>query len=120
MGSPRRWRTCGLTISHQRAEAVSTFRLASSSLAKRRRRGLKALPWGFAGPGGSDSVQTSSTPFARPSTSRSRRMLKKCWCTIAFSPGATSVPWAGRTPGATAPVESTPVSLTSYSIVPSW
>ena len=47
-------------------------------------------------------------------------MLKKCWCTIALSPGATSVPWAGRTPGATAPVESTPVSLTSYSIVPSW
>ena len=40
-------------------------------------------------------------------------MLKKCWCTIALSPGATSVPCAGRTPGATAPVESTPVSFTS-------
>ena len=47
-------------------------------------------------------------------------MLKKCWCTIAFSPGATSVPCAGRTPGATAPVESTPVSLISNAIVPSW
>ena len=47
-------------------------------------------------------------------------MLKKCWCTIAFRPGATSVPCSGCTPGATAPVESTPVSFTSNSIVPSW
>ena len=46
-------------------------------------------------------------------------MLKKCWCTIAFRPGATSVPCCGRRPAPTAPVESTPVSFTSKAMVPS-
>ena len=49
----------------------------------------------------------------------SSRTLKKCWWFGPYSPGATSSPWVGLLPTGTAPVEITPVSFTSNSIVPS-
>ena len=109
-----------MTISHQRAEAVSTLRWASSSVAKRRRRGLNALPWGLPGPGRErlrpDLVDAVLEAVDVEVEAHVEEVLMHHRVQARGDERAVG----RRSPGATAPVDSTPVSLTSNAIVPSW
>jgi hypothetical protein len=69
---------------------------------------------------GSESASISTTVFRVPSTSMSSRAQKKCWWTLAATPGAISVAYGPGSPSGTPAVCSTPVSLASNPIVPSW
>ena len=95
-------------------------RRASDSVASRRRCAANAFPYGLPSPGGSDSVQTSSTAFSDAVDLHVEPHVEEVLVDHRVQPGRDEHAVGGRSPGATAPVESTPVSLISWAIVPSW
>ena len=118
VGLPNRLADSVLITRQTRPRDASPCRAACDSVASRVTRCAIALPYGLSGPIGRPVTSTSSTALARPSTDMSSRALNRCWCTGAPRPGATSVE-CGWSPPGWAAVNTTPVILTSHSIVPS-
>mmetsp|Transcript_7352 Transcript_7352/g.30585 ORF Transcript_7352/g.30585 Transcript_7352/m.30585 type:complete len:240 (-) Transcript_7352:1347-2066(-) len=125
----------GLETLHVLAFCWSHTRIASRSVESRVFTGPKALangsPMPAAFPTHPVTKSTSSTTLFPPSTATSSRAQNMCWCTCAFTPGATSTPCLGvpsqspPSPSTLSPadrrlVESIPESLISYSMLPSW
>mmetsp|Transcript_11627 Transcript_11627/g.54159 ORF Transcript_11627/g.54159 Transcript_11627/m.54159 type:complete len:258 (+) Transcript_11627:147-920(+) len=117
--------TDGLETLQVLALVWSHTRTAPPSVASRVLTGPNALAKGSpipsAAPTHPVTRSTSSTTLLVPSTSTSRRAQNMCWCTWAFTPGATNTPCLGASsPAERRLVESIPESLISYSMLPSW
>src|SRR5262249_32657295 len=78
-----------------------------------------AFPAGLAAPGASARVSISITVFGLgPSTSRSRRKVKKCWWLMASTFGATRWPYRSSMPAAPPAPTHSPNPLPSLMPVP--
>mmetsp|Transcript_10823 Transcript_10823/g.35751 ORF Transcript_10823/g.35751 Transcript_10823/m.35751 type:complete len:254 (+) Transcript_10823:177-938(+) len=118
----------GFETRHVRAVDWSHTRMACCSETSRVLTGPKALWYGSDSPTAFPThpvtKSTSSTVFAKPSTSTSKRAQNMCWCTCALTLGATITPCFGlpstRSPADSKFVLNIPDSFISYSKLPSW